>query len=35
MKECKAELKNNLLIAQRFFDPANRFEELEDEPGVK
>ena len=35
MKECKVELKNNLLVAQRFFDPDNRFEESEDEPGVK
>ena len=35
IKECQSNLKNDLLIAQRFFDPQDRYQVSEDDPDVK
>lgn len=35
IKEGKAELKVDILVAQRFFDPGNRYEYSEEDPTVK
>ncbi len=35
IKESNAEMKSDILIAQRFFDPRNRYVVSEDDPTVK
>ena len=35
IKECQSNLKNDLLVAQRFFDPLDRYQVSDEEPDVK